>query len=688
MKMKFTDRAIAALSPPPGKKDCFHSATQMEHALVRVTPISQIFYYGARLEDGVSFRKKIGKFPGVNVARLFKAVKVLDGKLAAGVDLRAEKATRKAEQVQARTDAAYTFGDLTSDWEKALQKARRSSYAKGAPNVVRRAYSKLLDRPANSITEAQLEEALNSLTSGSTAVRMAGEKVRTLFNWGVRHKKVKDNPAKQLVLGEKRKPRQNFLTGDEARLVWRAGETLPTPYGQFIQVLEASMLRLREAAGLRWSWFNADLSEVTIPGEYMKEGEPHVVWLSSIVCETLRRLPRFAGCDYVFSVDGKKPISGFTHLKKRLDKALVGSAVKPFVFHDLRRSGTTWLVRNGTDSIVADRLLAHVGLAKISAVASTYNLYDFETERRTATAKWIAFLTGGKELEVLPGPLPMLPVPSEATDARRDTIPPLVILEDFRHAGGRAFEPADTERSFIADLAPHAGASARETAGKYACLILTILTDLEVEHANSEIRKTKLTRAFLEEFPDNSHSEAIKALTYRAADLALNGATVLKRSEVEAWKAKWNEEARWRRRDAELDREGAERARASGREEDACEAIANAERLEDEAFTAEQMSRAYITTDDPRCVEYRSAGATHKSSRTLGMLQALKMRNAEIFGNEHATWATTYANAAVGRGGATRFQGRRRPRIQILPPGSAAQMLKCALPPKSQLNQS
>ena len=39
----------------------------------------------------------------------------------------------------------YTLEDLISDWGKALQRSQRPNYAKEAPNVVRRAYRKLLD---------------------------------------------------------------------------------------------------------------------------------------------------------------------------------------------------------------------------------------------------------------------------------------------------------------------------------------------------------------------------------------------------------------------------------------------------------------------------------------------------------------------------------------------------------------
>ena len=135
----------------------------------------------------------------------------------------------------------------------------------------------------------------------------------------------------------------------------------------------------------------------------------------------LAGLRQFTGSDLVFTADGRRAATGFTSLKQQLDGALSDATVKEFTFHDFRRSATTWMVRTkAADSIVADRLLAHTGLARVSPVASTYNLYDFETERKAALERWVAFLVDGEAATGASAP-PMLPAPKvETTTATKE----------------------------------------------------------------------------------------------------------------------------------------------------------------------------------------------------------------------------------------------------------------------------
>jgi integrase len=650
-KFNFTDLRIKKLSPPgKGLKDYLVFDNKTPYLAVRVGVGSKRFVFQSRIAGSGQYRQSLGKFPALTTDNARELVKVLVGRIASGEDPRAEKAARKAKQVQARVDDVLTLGDLIDHWEKAHRPIRRPNYIKMTLAGLRRVYKPLLDRPAASITIEQIEKCREPLADRPASARAAGRGIEILRRWGVKKLKLAIDLTERLDLGKTPRRRQIFLTGEEARIVWKAAGTLPSPYGIFVRFLMSSLLRLREAAGSRWSEFSPDLSELTIPGERMKEGEIHVVWLPPIMREMLRGLPQFAGSDFVFAADGKRPIGGFSYLKKQLDKALAGAAVKPFTFHDLRRSGTTWLVRNGTDSIVADRLLAHVGLAKISAVASTYNLYDFEAERKAALERWVDFLIG-EEVETSASARLMLPAPDPGPiDERHAATPPVVILGDF----SQAMEHKD------------------EVAARFICKITGILTDPGVMHANGQIWGSELAPAFKTKHPNNSYPAAFLTLAYSAAELALNGETVLKRGgEVEVKRAKYSGEARKRRDGAEQKRAEAEEARKMGREEYAREAEADALRLDREAAIWEQMLEAFITTDDPRCVENRSGDVTHTSSRAKGVALALRQRNGEIFGSERREWAAAYANAATG-GTTTRFQGRPRLRGKVGSPKHAA----------------
>ncbi len=71
-------------------------------------------------------------------------------------------------------------------------------------------------------------------------------------------------------------------------------------------------MRRIEAANARRRQFSPDWSEWTIPGEIMKQGEVHVVWVPPLLRKMLAELPQLKDkdSDFLFSVDGLKPLTG------------------------------------------------------------------------------------------------------------------------------------------------------------------------------------------------------------------------------------------------------------------------------------------------------------------------------------------------------------------------------------------
>jgi integrase len=101
----------------------------------------------------------------------------------------------------------------------------------------------------------------------------------------------------------------------------------------------------------------------TIPLERMKGDVGHEVPLSPMAIELLEALPSFKG-DFIFTTtSGKRPISGFSKAKARLDESIAGlreedangAEVAPmprWTFHDLRRTVRTrpWARRTSSAS--------------------------------------------------------------------------------------------------------------------------------------------------------------------------------------------------------------------------------------------------------------------------------------------------------------------------------------------------
>jgi integrase len=200
------------------------------------------------------------------------------------------------------------------------------------------------------------------------------------------------------------------LTDDEIGLVWRAAMPLQSPQGPLVRLLLLTLARRDEVAGMSWGEVAADLSTWTQPGERTKNGKPHVVHLSAPARAVLRQmlgvaergpLPDLPPADQlVFGVSKNRPITAHSWIKRALDTAIAEElgkrprkagrpvpALPPWVLHDFRRSGVTWLAGAGFPPHVADRLLNHVG-GTISGVAAVYQRGEFLAERKAALDAW------------------------------------------------------------------------------------------------------------------------------------------------------------------------------------------------------------------------------------------------------------------------------------------------------------
>jgi len=109
----------------------------------------------------------------------------------------------------------------------------------------------------------------------------------------------------------------------------------------------------------------------------------------------LSAVPRLAGCTYVFSTNGRTPVSGWSKVKRRLDALMeeeLGHALtKPWRLHDLRRTCAATMARIGVNIVVTEKLLNHAG-GMSGGIVAVYQRYDYEPERRAAFEAYERFL--------------------------------------------------------------------------------------------------------------------------------------------------------------------------------------------------------------------------------------------------------------------------------------------------------
>jgi integrase len=180
--------------------------------------------------------------------------------------------------------------------------------------------------------------------------------------------------------------RQRVLTDDELRTLWRAAEASPGAFSHFVQFLLLTATRRTEAAAMRRREVLDE--EWTIPQERYKTGLELVLPLSPAARTVLDKVPKVGKMGFVFTTDGRSPISGFSKFKRSFDAAMLVELRKQdpevtmprWTLHDLRRTARSLMGRAGVPADHAERCLGHV----MGGIRGTYDRYEYFPEKKRA----------------------------------------------------------------------------------------------------------------------------------------------------------------------------------------------------------------------------------------------------------------------------------------------------------------
>lgn len=106
--------------------------------------------------------------------------------------------------------------------------------------------------------------------------------------------------------------------------------------------------------GLRWEHLDLENAVWNVPKELMKQKRPFTSYLPAQAVELLRTLPRHYGCPWVFSKDGKRPISNGTMLK----------VIREMNIQRLRQGLPMWVDVNSLDKQGKPRQITVHGTAR------------------------------------------------------------------------------------------------------------------------------------------------------------------------------------------------------------------------------------------------------------------------------------------------------------------------------------
>jgi integrase len=210
--------------------------------------------------------------------------------------------------------------------------------------------------------------------------------VRRVFGFAANHGHagIKVSPAaslrdKSVGLTGAMMRRQRILTEDEIKSVWHAASDAGM-FGALVKLLLASAQRRDDWAEAKWSevsGLDGDYPLLTVPAARYKVGQTHEVPLTPLAVTLLNSLPRFAGSDWIFTINGTHPISSFTRPKSKLDKA---AGVEGWTLHDLRRTARTLMANLEVADETAERVLGH----SLGGLMATYNVSRHRKQKMSA----------------------------------------------------------------------------------------------------------------------------------------------------------------------------------------------------------------------------------------------------------------------------------------------------------------
>ena len=269
-----------------------------------------------------------------------------------------------------------TFGEAVALFVSLYAKPKNKGWRETERILTK--FAPLYDRPLNDIRRAEIVRVLDALVAHGTPYRAnrALSAIKKLLNWALNRGMIDVNPVAGQRMPTKEHARDRILSDDETKRLICAAEADGYPFGSIYLTLLLTGQRRGEVSAMRWSEVDLQQRLWTIPAARSKNGHAHEVPLSKAVVNILRQVPRFLRSDYVFTTNGKSPVSGFGRAKRRYEQA-IGST--DWRVHDLRRTAASGMARLGIAPHVIEKVLNH-RTGVISGVAAVYNRYGYAEE--------------------------------------------------------------------------------------------------------------------------------------------------------------------------------------------------------------------------------------------------------------------------------------------------------------------
>lgn len=356
--MRLTKSVIDKMEPPTDRDQIFYRDTDLKGFALRMTASGVKSFVVEKLISGKVRRITLGRYGELTVEQARKEAHKLLGKIATGIDPRAEKQATKLSTI--------TLEEVFQDYLKARKELKPKTIY-DYKNLIGRAFSEWKNKPLVSINKDKVAKKHSTLGEerGEAYANLSMRMLRALFNFAAGqyedingHSLITENPVKRLSQTRawyRVKRRETYIKSHELESWYQAvvqleNETLR----DFLLLVLFTGLRRQEAAKLQWS--NIDLKAKTLTVLDTKNHQNHTLPLSSFLHELLENRLKYSKTDFVFPGGGK---SG--HLiepRKQAAKVKKASGVT-FTVHDLRRTFITIAESLDISAYAVKRLVNH-----------------------------------------------------------------------------------------------------------------------------------------------------------------------------------------------------------------------------------------------------------------------------------------------------------------------------------------
>lgn len=351
--------------------------------------------------DGMPRKLTLGSYPALDLATARRRAQEALGDVAGGKDpagaKKAAKAARKAERnadehrldkVAAAYIQRYVKKEVGEAWGAEIERQLKVEIN-----------PKIGHKQIGEITKdniLKLVEGIVDRGSPTTGNRVFAT-LRQIFNWALDRDLITASPMPRGAPAPETK-RDRVLNDAEIKLAWQAFDHIGIPFGAIGKLLLLTGARRDEIAEGSWSEIDLETRTWTIPATRTKNGEPHEIPLSDLAVEILRNLPRIESRGrFVFTTNGKTPVSGFSKAKRAIDASVLeilkkdrgedAEALPHWTLHDLRRTVATNLQKLGVRLEVTEAILNHRSGSR-AGVVGIYQRYEWSAEKRTALDAW------------------------------------------------------------------------------------------------------------------------------------------------------------------------------------------------------------------------------------------------------------------------------------------------------------